>query len=210
MYNGIEDNIRTIYTFTLSHDGNTIKYATLIATLLKEGEIPGQKSFEESKKLFYINLDRNEIKSSNENIQNIADTFGYKLKPRLIGKDYKVFLELMLGNLETIVSDRFFIKSDDIIYVPDQKTKDILKQEFDKEGIKREYVSDDFDTSGEIIEKDILKRIKPFNRQYKKNLGLLDLIKNANDFHKEMLDARVIACKKYNETLRIKEIKEDF
>ena len=210
MYNGIKEDIDHTYTLTLSYDGNTINYVTLSArrTSLKSYIINVQQDMKGSARFMWINMDRNGMPDLTMNINDLETQCKFRINCPINDNTYKEYLTRIVRHLSKLVYT--YTTPDNIIYVPDQETKDILKRELDKEGVKLEYVSDELDTVGEIVEIDILKNLKPMNESYDKNLEAVETIYNANNFHEYMLEQMIIPIKKFEEGRRIIELNGDF
>lgn len=210
MYNGIKEDIEHTYTLTLSYDGNTINYVTLLMKPDRRSNIIDvQQAMKDSSRFMWINMDRNGMPDLTMNINDLETQYNFKTNCQINGDNtYKDYLTRIVRNLSKVVYS--YTTPDNIIYVPDQETKDILKRELDKEGVKLEYVSDELDTAGEIVEIDILKTMKPMNEPYDKNLEAVETIYNANNFHEYMLEQFIIPIKKFAEGRRLINLKGDF
>lgn len=210
MYNGIKEDIEHTYTLTLSYDGNTINYVTLLMKPDRMSKmIDVQQAMKDSSRFMWINMDRNGMPDLTMNINDLETQYNFKTNCQINGDNtYKDYLTRIVRNLSKVVYS--YTTPDNIIYVPDQETKDILKRELDKEGVKLEYVSDELDTAGEIVEIDILKTMKPMNKPYDKNLEAVETIYNANNFHEYMLEQIIIPIKKFAEGRRLINLKGDF
>lgn len=210
MYNGIKEDINHTYTLTLSYDGNTINYVTLLMKPVRMSNIIDvQQAMKDSSRFMWINMDRNGMPDLTMNINDLETQYNFKTNCQINGDNtYKDYLTRIVRNLSKVVYS--YTTPDNIIYVPDQETKDILKRELDKEGVKLEYVSDELDTAGEIVEIDILKTMKPMNEPYDKNLEAVETIYNANNFHEYMLEQTIIPIKKFAEGRRLINLKGDF
>lgn len=210
MYNGIKEDIEHTYTLTLSYDGNTINYVTLLMKPFRRSQIIDvQQAMKDSSRFMWINMDRNGMPDLTMNINDLEIQYKFKTNCQINGDNtYKDYLTRIVRNLSNVVYS--YTTPDNIIYVPDQETKDILKRELDKEGVKLEYVSNELDTAGEIVEIDILKTMKPMNEPYDKNLEAVETIYNANNFHEYMLEQIIIPIKKFEEGRRLINLKGDF
>lgn len=210
MYNGIKEDISHTYTLTLSYDGNTINYVTLLMKPFRMANIIDvQQAMKDSSRFMWINMDRNGMPDLTMNINDLETQYNFKTNCQINGDNtYKDYLTRIVRYLSKLVYS--YTTPDNIIYVPDQETKDILKRELDKEGVKLEYVSDELDTAGEIVEIDILKTMKPMNEPYDKNLEAVETIYNANNFHEYMLEQIIIPIKKFAEGRRLFNLKGDF
>lgn len=207
MYNGIREDISHTNTLTLSYDGNTINSVTLSLVTYRGNIISVPQSMETTNKYMWLNMDRNAIPILPMNINDIEDKYNYRINCPL-NDTYKEYLDRIIRAISKLTYD--YITPYEIIYVPDQETKDILKHELDKEGVKLEFVSDELDTVGQIKELDILKTLKPMNKPHDKNIEVIDAINNANNFHKYMLESMVIPSKKFEEARRLHKLKGDF
>lgn len=211
MYNGIKEDIDHTYTLTLSYDGDTINYVTLLArrTSLKNQIINVPQAMKDSSRFMWLNMDRNGMPDLTMNINDLETKYNFNILCYMDEANiYKNYLTGLVRSISKLVYT--YTTPDNIIYVPDQETKDILKRELDKEGVKLEYVSDELDTVGEIVEIDILKNLKPMNKPYDKNMEAVDTINNANNFHEYMLENMVVPSKKVEASRRLIKLKGDF
>ena len=210
MYNGIKEDIEHTYTLTLSYDGNTINYVTLLIkpVRFRSKIFSVQQAMDASERFMWINMDRNGMPDLTMNINDLETQCKFRINCPINDNTYKEYLTRIVRHLSKLVYT--YTTPDNIIYVPDQETKDILKRELDKEGVKLEYVSDELDTVGELIEIDILKNLKPMNESYDKNLEAVETIYNANNFHEYMLEQMIIPIKKFDEGRRLINLKGDF
>lgn len=211
MYNGIKEDIEHTYTLTLSYDGNTINYVTLLIkpVRFRSKVFSVQQAMDASERFMWINMDRNGMPDLTMNINDLETEYKFRINcPINEDNTYKDYLTILVIHLSKLVYT--YTTPDNIIYVPDQETKDILKRELDKEGVKLEYVSDELDTVGELVEIDILKNLKPMNESYDKNLEAIETIYNANNFHEYMLEQMIIPIKKFDEGRRLINLKGDF
>jgi hypothetical protein len=210
MYNGIKEDIEHTYTLTLSYDGNTINYVTLLIkpVRFRSRIFNVQQAMDASERFMWINMDRNGMPDLTMNINDLETEYKFKINCPINDNTYKDYLTRIVRHLSKLTYT--YTTPDNIIYVPDQETKDILKRELDKEGVKLEYVSDELDTVGELIEIDILKNLKPMHESYDKNLEAVETIYNANNFHEYMLEQMIVPIKKFDEGRRLINLKGDF